>query len=53
MVVAAILAVAGWIWALSNAGMPDAFWLLTVLLSAIAVVLAIYAIFRDRARVRS
>ena len=48
MVAAAILAVGGWIWALTNVGMPDALWLLTVLLSVTAIVLALYAIISDR-----
>jgi hypothetical protein len=48
MVAAAILAVVGWIWALTDAGMPDALWLLTVLLSVIAIALAVYAIISDR-----
>jgi hypothetical protein len=48
--IAGALAVAGWIWALSNADMPDVLWLLTVALTVIAIVLAIYAVVRGRAR---
>ena len=47
---AAVLAVAGWVWALSDAGMPDALWLLTVALTVIAVALAGYALIRGRGR---
>ena len=46
---AAALAVAGWIWALTDAGMPDALWLLTVALTIIAIALAIYALVQRRA----
>jgi sulfite exporter TauE/SafE len=48
--IAGALAVAGWIWALSNADMPDALWVLTVVLTVVAVVLALYALLRDRRR---
>lgn len=48
--IAGALAIAGWIWALSNADMPDVLWLLTVALTAIAIGLAIYALVRGRAR---
>ena len=48
--VAAVLAVAGWIWALSDAGMPDALWLLTVALTIIAIGLAVYALVQSRGR---
>ena len=48
--VAGALAVAGWIWALTNADMPDALWLLTVALTVIAIALAIYAAMRGRDR---
>ena len=46
--IAAVLAVAGWIWALTNADMPDLLWLLTVALTVIAIGLAIYALVRRR-----
>ena len=46
--IAGVLAVAGWIWAFSNANMPDVLWLLTVLLTLVAVALAIYAMVRGR-----
>ena len=46
--VAAALAVAGWIWALSNADMPGVLWLLTVLLTVGAIALAIYAAVQRR-----
>jgi hypothetical protein len=48
--IAGALAVAGWIWALSDEGMPDALWLVTVALTVIAIALAIYAAVRGRAR---
>ncbi len=48
--VAAVLAVAGWVWAFSNADMPDAVWLLTVALTVIAIALAAYALIRGRKR---
>jgi hypothetical protein len=48
--IAGALAVAGWIWALTNADMPDGLWLLTVALTVIAIGLAIYAVVRGRAR---
>jgi hypothetical protein len=48
--IAGALAVAGWIWALSNADMPDVLWLLTVALTVIAIALAIYAVVRGRPR---
>jgi hypothetical protein len=38
----AVLAVAGWIWALSDEGMPDALWVVTVILSVAAILLALY-----------
>ena len=46
--VAALLAVAGWIWALTNADMPDILWLLTVALTVVAIALAAYAVIRGR-----
>ena len=46
----AAFAVAGWIWALSSDDMPDALWLLTVLLSIAAVGLAVYALILGRRR---
>jgi hypothetical protein len=46
--IAAVLAVAGWIWAFSSADMPDILWLLTVALTVVAVALAIYAVVRGR-----
>ena len=47
-VVTALVAVAGWIWALSNSEMPDTLWLLTVALSIVAIVLSWYAFLRER-----
>jgi hypothetical protein len=47
-IIAGVLAVAGWIWALSNADMPDALWILTVILTVIALALAVYAAMRGR-----
>ena len=46
--VAGVLAIAGWIWAFSNADMPDALWLLTVALTIVAIALAVYAVMRGR-----
>ena len=46
--IAGALAVAGWIWALSNADMPGVLWLLTVALSIVAIGLAVYAFVRGR-----
>ena len=48
LAIVAVLAVAGWIWALSNDSMPDALWVLTVLLSVAAVGLAVYALILGR-----
>jgi len=48
--IAGALAVGGWIWAFSNADMPDVLWLLTVALTVIAIGLAIYAAVQGRAR---
>jgi hypothetical protein len=48
--VAAVLAVAGWIWALSDEGMPGVMWLLTVALTIVAIALAVYALMRSRGR---
>jgi hypothetical protein len=48
--VAGALALAGWIWALSNADMPGILWLLTVALTVIAIALAVYAAMQGRAR---
>ncbi len=48
--IAGALAVAGWIWAFSNADMPDVLWLLTVTLTVIAIGLTIYAAVQGRAR---
>ena len=50
LAIAAAFAVAGWIWALSSDDMPDAMWLLTVLLSIAAVGLAVYALTLGRRR---
>ena len=50
LAIVAVLAVAGWIWALSSEDMPDALWLLTVVLSIAAVGLAVYALTRGRTR---
>ena len=47
-IVAAVLAVIGWIWSLTNYEMPDVLWLLTVALSIVAIALALYAIVRRR-----
>lgn len=47
-IVAAVLAVIGWIWSLTNYEMPDVLWLLTVALSIVAIALALYAIVRGR-----
>ena len=47
-IVAAVLAVIGWIWSLTNYEMPDVLWLLTVALSIVAIALALYAIVRAR-----
>ena len=47
-IAAGILAVIGWIWALSNADMPDVLWLLTVALTIVAIALAVYAVMRGR-----
>ena len=47
-IVAAVLAVIGWIWALSNADMPDIVFFLTLILSVLAIALAIYAAVRGR-----
>lgn len=47
-IVAGVLAVIGWIWAVSDEGMPDILWLLTVALTAIAIALAVYAAVRSR-----
>ena len=46
--IAGVLAVAGWIWAFSNADMPDALWFLTVALTIVAIALAVYAVMRGR-----
>lgn len=40
------LAIAGWIWALTNADMPDALWLLTVAVTIVAIACAVYSVFR-------
>jgi hypothetical protein len=48
LAILAALAVAGWIWALSDDAMPDALWLLTVLISIAAVGLAVYALAQGR-----
>ena len=50
LAIVAAFAVAGWIWALSSDDMPDAVWLLTVVLSMAAVGLAVYALIRGRRR---
>ena len=50
LAIVAAFAVAGWIWALSSEDMPDALWLLTVLLSFAAVGLAVYALTLGRRR---
>jgi hypothetical protein len=50
LAIAAAFAVVGWIWALASDDMPDALWLLTVLLSIAAVGLAVYALARGRRR---
>ena len=50
MAIAAALAVVGWIWALSDEGMPDALWLLTVALTIIAIAMAVYTLVRSRGR---
>ena len=46
----ALLVLTGWAWALSNAGMPDAVWLvnaaLTIVLAGLLVALAIRRIAR-------
>ncbi len=47
-IAAGVLAIIGWIWALSNADMPDILWLLTVVLSVLAIGLAVYAAMRGR-----
>lgn len=46
--IAGVLAVVGWIWALTNYEMPDALWLLTVALTIVAIALALYAVMRGR-----
>lgn len=48
LAILAAVGVAGWIWALSDDSMPDAVWLLTVLISIAAVGLAVYALARGR-----
>jgi hypothetical protein len=48
--IAGVLAVAGWIWAFTNADMPDALWLLTVALTVVAIALALYAVMRGRSQ---
>ncbi len=48
--IAGALAIAGWIWALTNADMPDALWLLTVALTIVAIALVVYALVRSRGR---
>jgi hypothetical protein len=47
--IAGAIAVAGWIWALSNADMPDVLWLMTVALTVVVIALVIYAVVRGRA----
>ena len=47
-IAAAVLAVIGWIWSLTNYEMPDALWLLTVVLTVAAIALALYAVVRGR-----
>jgi hypothetical protein len=47
-VIAGVLAVAGWIWAFSNAEMPDVVFFATLALTVIAIALAIYAVVRGR-----
>jgi hypothetical protein len=44
--IVAAVALAGWIWAFSNVGMPDALWLVTVALTLVAIVLGIVALLR-------
>jgi hypothetical protein len=44
----AVLAIAGWIWALSDEGMPDALWVVTVILSVAAILLALYVLATRR-----
>ena len=43
-----VVALAGWVWAFSNADMPDVLWFSTVILTVVAVVLALYAVARGR-----
>jgi hypothetical protein len=43
-----VLAIAGWIWALSDEGMPDALWVVTVILSVAAILLALYMLAARR-----
>jgi hypothetical protein len=50
LAILAAFAIAGWIWALSSEDMPDAVWVLTVVLSVAAVGLAVYALIRGRRR---
>lgn len=42
------LALAGWIWALSDAGMPGALWVVTVILTILAVLLLLYMLVARR-----
>ena len=44
--IVAAVALAGWIWAFSNVGMPDALWLVTVALTLVAIVLGIVVLVR-------
>jgi hypothetical protein len=37
-----VLAIAGWIWALSDEGMPGALWVVTVILTVAAILLLLY-----------
>ncbi len=50
LAVVGALALAGWIWSVSNFDIPDALWLLTVLLTILFVVLLAYVLFRRPAR---
>jgi hypothetical protein len=48
LAVLGVLAIAGWIWALSDEGMPDALWIVTVILTVAAILLALYMLVARR-----